>query len=140
MSDPPLLLDTHCWLWIEDDTVQHLSSAAATAIRRASAEDRLLLSVISVWEVALLEAKGRIDLELDCQTWVRQALATPGLMLAPLTPEIAIASTRLPGDLHGDPADRLIVATARAHGATLMTRDSKLLAYGRAGHASVMRA
>ena len=53
---------------------------------------------------------------------------------------IAIASTRLPGDLHGDPADRLIVATARAHGATLMTKDSKLLAYGRAGHTSVMKA
>jgi PIN domain nuclease of toxin-antitoxin system len=75
-----------------------------------------------------------------CETWVRNALATPGLILAPLTPEIAIASTRLPGDLHGDPADRLIVATARVHGATLMTKDSKLLAYGRAGHASVMRA
>jgi PIN domain nuclease of toxin-antitoxin system len=140
MSDPALLLDTHCWLWMEDDTNQRFSSAAATAIRRATAEDRLLLSVISVWEVALLEAKGRIELELDCQTWVRQALATPGLTLASLTPEIAIASTRLPGDLHGDPADRLIVATARAHGATLLTKDSKLLAYGRAGHTSVMKA
>jgi PIN domain nuclease of toxin-antitoxin system len=140
MSDPPLLIDTHCWLWMEDGTLQRFSSAAVAAIRRASVEDRLLLSVISVWEVALLEAKGRIDLELDCHTWVRQALATPGLTLAALTPEIAIASTRLPGDLHGDPADRIIIATARAHGATLMTKDTKLLAYGRAGHASVMRA
>lgn len=140
MSDPPLLIDTHCWLWMEDGTLQRFSSAAVAAIRSASTEDRLLISVISVWEVALLEAKGRIELELDCHTWVRQALATPGLTLAPVTPEIAVASTRLPGDLHGDPADRLIVATARAHGATLLTKDTKILAYGRAGHASVMRA
>lgn len=99
-----------------------------------------MLSVISVWEVALLDAKGRITLSMDCAAWVRQALATPGLTLAPLTPEIAIQSTRLPGILHGDPADRLIVATARAHGAVLMTKDRKLLAYGRAKHVRVISA
>jgi PIN domain nuclease of toxin-antitoxin system len=99
-----------------------------------------MLSVISVWEVALLEAKGRVSLQMDCEAWVRRALAAPGLTLAPLTSEIAIQSTRLPGVLHGDPADRLIVATARAHGAVLMTKDRRLLAYGRAKHVRVISA
>jgi PIN domain nuclease of toxin-antitoxin system len=140
MGDEPLLLDTHCWVWMQFGLNQRFSAAALTSLRRAGAENRLLLSAISVWEVALLESKGRLELWMDCAVWVRKALATPGLSLAPLTPEIAIASTRLPGTLHGDPADRLIVATARAHGAILLTKDSKLLAYGRAKHVAVLSA
>ena len=140
MNRGPLLLDTHCWVWMQFGMHRLFSSGGLIALRESAAEARLLLSVISVWEVALLESKGRIQLWMDCDAWVRQALATPGLSVAALTPEIAIASTRLPGGLHGDPADRLIIATARAHGATLMTKDTKILAYGRAGHASVMRA
>lgn len=140
MSDPSLLLDTHCWLWIEGGITNRFSIAGLTALRRAASEGRLLLSAISVWEVALLEAKGRISLQMECSAWVRNALANPALTLAPLTPEIAIQSTRLPGNLHGDPADRLIVATARAHGATLLTKDDKLLAYGRARHVATLSA
>jgi PIN domain nuclease of toxin-antitoxin system len=140
MSSGPLLLDTHCWIWMQFGLQELFSARGLATLREAARQARLLVSVISVWEVALLESKGRIHLWVDCHTWVREALATPGLTLAPLTPEIAVASTRLPGDLHGDPADRLIIATARAHGATLLTKDTKLLAYGRAGHASVMRA
>jgi len=65
---------------------------------------------------------------------VKEALATPGLALAPITPEIALESSRLPGPFHGDPVDRIIVATARRMGAQLMTRDQKLIQYGRKGH------
>jgi PIN domain nuclease of toxin-antitoxin system len=129
MNRGPLLLDTHCWIWMQFG-LQELSSARGlVTLREAAGQARLLVSVISVWEVALLESKGRIRLWMDCETWVRQALATPGLTLAPLTPEIAIASTRLPGDLHGDPADRLIVATALILGATLVTKDARLRGY-----------
>jgi PIN domain nuclease of toxin-antitoxin system len=67
----------------------------------------LLVSVISVWEIGMLESKGRLLLNLPCEAWVREALKTPGLTLAPLTPEIAVDSTRLPGAFHGDPADRI---------------------------------
>jgi PIN domain nuclease of toxin-antitoxin system len=88
----------------------------------------------------MLEAKGRILFDEDCGEWVRCALAAPGLSLFPLTPEIAIASTRLPGSLHGDPADRLIVATARCCGATLITADGAILAYGKAGHVRILAA
>jgi PIN domain nuclease of toxin-antitoxin system len=125
---------------MEGGLAGQFSAAGLATLRKAAAENRILLSVISIWEVALLESKGRIGLSMECGAWVRQALATPGLTLAPITPEIAIQSTRLPGALHGDPADRLIVATARAHGATLLTKDEKLLAYGRARHVAVMSA
>jgi len=135
-----LLLDTHCWVWMQFGITSQFSLEGRAALDRAADENRLLLSVISVWEVALLESKRRLELWMDCAAWMEQALRTPGLTLAPLTPEIAIQSTRLPGVLHGDPADRLIVATARAHGAMLMTKDRKLLAYGRAKHVRVISA
>jgi PIN domain nuclease of toxin-antitoxin system len=99
---------------------------------------RLLLSVISVWELGLLEAKGRVHLDHPCEEWVREALATPGLSVAPLTPEIALASSRLPQPFHGDPADRIIVATARSLGARLVTRDSRILEYARKRQVTVL--
>jgi PIN domain nuclease of toxin-antitoxin system len=85
----------------------------------------------------LLEARGRIRLKSPCEEWVREALATPGLVLAPLTPEIALDSSRLPPPFHGDPADRIIAATARRLGARLLTRDQKLIEYGRMRHIGI---
>ncbi len=86
----------------------------------------------------MLESKGRLQLYAPCDQWVRDALAMPGLSLAPLTPEIAVASTRLPEPFHGDLCDRIIVATARALGARLVTRDSKILAYSRKRNVSTL--
>jgi PIN domain nuclease of toxin-antitoxin system len=108
------------------------------AIDEAAAIGSLLLSVISVWELGLLESKGRLQLYAPCEQWVRDALAMPGLSLAPLTPEIALASSRLPEPFHGDPADRVIVATARALGARLVTRDTKIREYARKRHLSIL--
>ncbi|HCV25099.1 MAG TPA: PIN domain nuclease, partial [Candidatus Latescibacteria bacterium] len=68
----------------------------------------------------------------------RQALSSPGLSLAPLTPDIALASSRLPGEIHGDPADRMLIATARSLGATLVTRDRRILEYSQAGHVTTL--
>ena len=76
----------------------------------------------------------------DVQEWVDDALRQPGVALAPLNPAVAIASTRLPGAMHGDPADRLIVATARHLDALLITADDGLLAYGGTGHVAVLKA
>lgn len=136
-STRPVLLDTHYWIWAQAGDVRQAGPAVVNFIRVAAERDRLLLSIISVWEVALLESKGRITLNKPCDEWIREALATPGLRLAPLTPEIAVASTRLPGFLHGDPADRIIVATARHLGAALLTKDRGLLAYGEQGHVAL---
>jgi PIN domain nuclease of toxin-antitoxin system len=136
----PLLLDTHCWIWMQFGLMDQFTREARTAIDRAVREDRLFVSVISIWEIGLLESKGRIALFIEYERWIRQALATPGLQLAPLTPSIAILSTRLPGNFHGDPADRFLVATARIEGARLITKDRQILEYGREKHVSVLSA
>lgn len=86
----------------------------------------------------MLEAKGRIRLLPDCLSWVRRALAVPGFVLIPFSLEIAIESTRLPGALHGDPADRIIAATARVLNGTLVTKNKSLIAYGQTGAINVL--
>jgi PIN domain nuclease of toxin-antitoxin system len=135
--DAPVLLDTHYWIWQEFGHLHEFRGDALQLIRAAAIRGTLLLSVFSVWEVALLESKGRLELDLPCEEWVKKALATPGLNLVPLTPEIAIHSTRLPGNFHADPSDRIIAATARIMGARLATRDEKMIAYARQRHISV---
>ena len=82
----------------------------------------------------MLESRGRVQLSAPADEWVQAALATPGLSVAPLTPEIALDSSRLPGNLHNDPADRIIAATARRLGARLLTRDERLLDYAAQGY------
>jgi PIN domain nuclease of toxin-antitoxin system len=113
---------------------QELSRATVSLIEGAGGRSELAVSAISVWELAMLEAKGRISLSRSVDEWVAAALTAAGMRLAELTPEIALESSRLPGDLHGDPADRMIVATARVLGATLVTCDERILRYGSGGH------
>lgn len=130
---PLLLLDTHTLVWLmfgED----RLGKKAHEAIRKSSRVERLLVSAITPWEIGVLVAKGRIDLHQDTMGWVRIALALPGVRLVPLEPEIAVESTRLPWEMHPDPADRILVATARHLGATLVTADGALLEMARRGH------
>lgn len=88
----------------------------------------------------MLESKRRIEIEVSCQDWVKRALANPRLTLVGLSPEIALDSTRLPGGLHADPADRILVATARQMHARILTRDRKLIEYGRQGYIKVVPA
>jgi PIN domain nuclease of toxin-antitoxin system len=116
----------------------NMKPSAIRVVEEAAHFGLVGVSAISVWEVAMLEAKGRIRLSKDCLSWVNEALRAPGLGLIPLTPEIAVDSSRLPGVFHGDPADRILVATARRQGAILLTRDEKILSYGKAKHLSVM--
>jgi PIN domain nuclease of toxin-antitoxin system len=130
----PVLLDTHYWVWLQFDVKERIPAATLKAINAAAASGLLLLSAMSVWEVAMLEAKGRLQLFSECEQWVKRALATPGLTLVPLTPEIAIQSTRLPGTIHGDPSDRIIAATTRVMGARLATCDERLIDYARQRH------
>lgn len=133
-----LLLDTHVWLWLVGGA-EPLKRPVLSAVEGAARRGRIRVSAISVWEVAMLEAKGRIRLAKDRLAWVQEALSAPGTSLVPLTPEIAVESSRLPGEFHGDPADRILVATARLLGGTLLTRDERILAYGKGKLVSVMR-
>jgi PIN domain nuclease of toxin-antitoxin system len=134
MPSDLLLLDTHCWLWAQLGLVQNLSRATLQSIKDAEREGNLRISVISIWELAMLEQRGRVALPMNVRTWVDQALSKPGISVTPLTTEIAIESVHLPGNLHGDPADRMLVATARVLGATLATKDAQLIQYSRQRH------
>jgi PIN domain nuclease of toxin-antitoxin system len=135
-SDPArrlLLLDTHVLIWLTDGDRQ-LGAQAKEALRLAYREDRALISAITPWEIALLVRKGRLKLGRDVLDWVHTALDVPGVHLAALELEIAVESTRLPWEAHGDPADRILVATARHLGATLVTADGALLEFAKQGH------
>ena len=128
-----LVLDTHIWVWLLNGDTSIQQSALFSTIIEASRKNRLHLSAISIWEVAMLEAKGRIAFSTDITSWSREAISAPGLQLVDLQPEISIDSTRLPGQFHGDPADRIIVATARFLKCSLITVDKKILAYAGEG-------
>lgn len=137
-ADRGLLLDTHVWLWAVEGDDAALSAGVIEAIGASSRSGGVLISAISVWEVAMLESKGRISLARPVDEWVRAALRAPGVRLLPLTPEIAIDSTRLPGTPHGDPADRMLIASARVAGARLVTCDAAIVDYASDGHVEVV--
>jgi len=140
MPSDLLLLDTHCWIWAQLGLIQQLSRAALQSIRDAEREGNLRISVISIWELAMLEKRGRVALPMNVQTWMEQALSKPGIAVTPLTPEIAIESVHLPGEIHGDPADRMLVATARVLSARLVTKDAQLIRYSRQRHVRAVEA
>lgn len=88
----------------------------------------------------MLVSKGRLVLDRDVDEWVQKALSFSGVRLEPISPEVAVASTRLPGIIHADPADRMIAATARHLGSTLITADRLLLDYSKDGHLKALNA
>ncbi len=137
MTGPFLILDTHVWVWLNNKSADKLSQACLDEINAA---ERLGVSIISVWEVGMLESKGRLRFNAPCHTWVKEALDAPRLSLLPLSPEIALESSYLPGDIHGDPADRILVATSRTLGARLVTRDRLLREYGSQGFVDILEA
>ncbi len=129
----PLLLDTCAALWLVAGAP--LSDAAVAAIAQAGeAGSALQISPITAWEIGLLARKGRFRSSLSPQRWFDRLRDLPGLAVCDLSPEVLLASSFLPGDLHGDPADRIMAATARECGFTLLTRDRALLDYAAEGH------
>ena len=128
-----ILMDTHIWIWLMEGNPMLAGSKVLSMIEQAAESGILSVSASSVWEIGMLEAKTRISFNVPCMEWIHKALSFPGLQLAPLTPEIAIESTRLPDDFHGDPADRMIVATARMNDVSLITKDKKILEYAKSG-------
>lgn len=114
------ILDTHAWIWWVAKP-SRLSVRARQAIDHA---ETVSVCAISCWEVAMLVAKGRLELDREVDIWIRQALAQPRCALLPLTPEVAVESTRLL-NFTGDPADRMIAATAILERATMVTKDRR---------------
>jgi PIN domain nuclease of toxin-antitoxin system len=117
-----------------------LAPGSRASINHAAAAGRLRIAAISVWEAALLAARGRLSLGQPLGQWIERAVAAPGLSIEPLLPQVAIEGCSLPDAFHRDPADRLIVATARVIGAILMTRDRQILDYADRGHLTALPA
>ncbi|MDZ4722070.1 MAG: type II toxin-antitoxin system VapC family toxin [Roseiflexaceae bacterium] len=122
-----IVLDTHIWIWwVHGDTSLPEDYRAYIESHESSG---LGISAISCWEVAKLVELGRLQLPIPVSDWIDQALAYPGMQLIELTPQIAVESTRLPAPFHRDPADQIIVATARVFACPLITLDRKILSY-----------
>ena len=134
-----VLIDTHVLIWaVQDDS--RLGKRARHAIDAATDAGGLHVSAITPWEIALLAHKGRVTLGKEAGAWIGEALALSGVHLTPLLPSIAVDSVRLPGEAHGDPADRIIIASARHVGVPLLTADKAILRYGEAGYVAVQDA
>ena len=134
-----IVLDTHTLVWVLEDEPQ-LGPEARRAVIETSNANGVGISAIAPWEIALLVENGRLRLAREVADWIEAALGLPGLRTLPIEPRIAVDSARLPGTFHPDPADRLIVATARFWHAPLVTADADILAYGRAGLVEVIDA
>jgi PIN domain nuclease of toxin-antitoxin system len=133
----PLLLDTNAAIWMMRN--EPLARAAQLAIDAASqSATDVLVSPITAWEVGLLVSRNRLNLLATPRGWFQRLLAIPGMRLAELSPEILMAASFLPGTPPNDPADRILLATARDLGATLVTRDRQILAYAEAGNVSAL--
>jgi len=137
---PSHLLDTHVWFWLVRGREGRLAARTAAKLEQAALGAPLGVSVISVWEIALLASKGRIGLGMPVHEWIDATLNRPGFMRVDLDPATVIESCALPGDFHADPADRFLVATARLKNMVLVTRDKRILEYGKRGHVKVMAA
>jgi PIN domain nuclease of toxin-antitoxin system len=120
------LLDTHVWWWWTTGE-RKLSAAQERLLRAVTADDPVLVSDISLWEIATLASLGRIALAIPLREWLESAAAPPLVQRCGISPAVAAELATLPETFHRDPADRILVATARVHGATLVTRDRRII-------------
>jgi PIN domain nuclease of toxin-antitoxin system len=142
MTSTAILLDTCAVIWLANG--DRLRRQAADAVVMAGLSGGILVSPVSAWEVGLLarpHGSHRTPVQFlpDPKAWFAKVMAGPGIRPAPFTPDIAIDASHLPGDVHGDPADRIIVATARQLSIPVVTRDARILAYARQGHITAIR-
>ncbi|MCK5242779.1 type II toxin-antitoxin system VapC family toxin [bacterium] len=131
-------MDTHIWIWLLNGDGRLLKSKLLKLIEKAVKKSLLRISIISIWEVGMLEAKGRISLPNNIRDWIDKALSVPGILVEPMNEKIAIDSTRLPGDFHGDPADRIVVSTARYLDARIITHDKAIIKYAKLKHVKIV--
>ncbi len=134
-----VLLDTHVWLWLALGTAKRIPAPTLRIVEETARSGGLLVSIVSVWELALLVARERIVLPLPLNEWVALALGRAEIRLVGVArPDTVIDAVNLPGEIHADPADRFLIATARNRRATLATHDDRILAYGESGHVKVL--
>ncbi len=134
-----LILDTHVWIWLVNGDERITKSGFLSVISRAVKGCLIKIPAICTWEVSMLAAKNRIALSENTLDWINNALSAPGISLCPFTPEIAYESSNLPGDFHGDSADRMIIASTRILNGSLLTFDNKILKYSDTGNVKVVK-
>ena len=122
------MLDTHTWIWWHMNP-QKLSQKVKKIIADTNRYDEIILSAISPWEFSKLLESKKIGISCDPEDWINSALDMPKFRLVPLFPVLAYRSTVLPQPFHNDPADQIIVATAREENATILTKDERILSY-----------
>lgn len=133
----PILLDTCALIFLNQET--RMAAAAVETMRAATVgKGTTYISPISAWEIGMLTSRGRLQLLVRPERWFANLFDVPGVKLADMPSDLLIASSYLPGKPPNDPTDRIIAATARELGATLITRDRALLDYGAQGHVSVV--
>ena len=123
-----IVLDTHAWIWWVSSP-EYLSETAKQIIDEAATGKNIFISSISAWEIAILVSRGRLKLTMNPADWVAASEALPFFDFVPVSNSIALKSVQLPGILHDDPADRIIIATAVSLGAVLVTKDEKIRNY-----------
>ena len=138
MTAKPVLLDTHVWIWLAGKAHDRIKPNLLRVLENAGQNDTLRISAITPWEIAILHRKNRLRLSEDPLDWVRSTIRLTRVQLVPLTPEIAVESERLPGSFHGDPSDRIIVASAIATNSVLVTADRSILKFSGAGHVETL--
>lgn len=132
-----LVLDTHVFIWLLNGDIT-LSLKLRKIIGKVLSEGNVYLSAISCWEIAMLEQRKRIILTKPCIEWIHEGLSHSGIQILALTPEISVESCQLPDFSHGDPADRMIIASARLTNAHLVTYDQTIIAYGKKHHINIV--
>jgi PIN domain nuclease of toxin-antitoxin system len=133
-----VLLDTCAMIWLFER--QPMSVESRAAVQSAAATGGVLVSPVSAWKIGLLASRQRLRLRFapSPDVWWLDLLSLEGVRITPLLPDAAIAASFLPGNLHRDPADRLLIATARALDVPIVTRDERILAYADQGHVGVI--
>lgn len=134
-----LLLDTHVWIWYVIGS-NEINKALRKEIGNAIKNNHIYIAAISLWEISMLESRRRIILEMPCLEWIKNAIDYTHAQILQLSPEIAVESCNLPDSFHDDPADRLIVATARVAALQIVTRDSRILDYSKRKFISAVKA
>lgn len=129
-----LLLDTHIFVWLITGSSEITQKDKDNIETCTQNEGKILVSAISIWEIGMLSQKGRLTIREPVLQWVKEALDAPYIHLVPLSPEIAIECCQLPSELHGDPADRILIATSRVLNVPLLTRDHRIHTYAQGGY------
>jgi PIN domain nuclease of toxin-antitoxin system len=138
LNNQPYILDTHVWVWLINGD-KRLKPDLVKSITKAAQQNELYISAISVWEVCMLESKNRIVFSCPLSEWISRATSASGLTTVGLSNDISIESTRLPGLFHGDPADRIICASARSLNACLFTADTQIINYSKGNYLKVKK-